>query len=224
MAEDNGDEVPLMDKIKHLKELVQNLEEMAVSSEHQAHIASAIIEEHKTISNYLDKMKHSAEEEGRYFGSELLRDLINPYRQVFGLIDDGYSFWDRFHDKLKVLAGTSEVFRNCCFSTTLSGNVIMVGGSTGGDTLLHVLCNYHPPVEVVRTLIDILPARPIMQSNGYETLIVNHLACNRDGHYPLHKVLGFRGSLEVVKLLVNVDIGKQTLKMTKDDKDSVCCN
>jgi len=153
---DNQD-VPLMDKIKHLKELVQNLEEIAVSSEHQEHIASAIIEEHKTISNYLDKMKYSAEEEGRYFGSDLLRDLINPYRETFELLQpDGYSFWDRFHDKLKVLAGTSEVFRNCCFSTTLSGNVIMVGGSTGGDTLLHVLCSYHPPVEVVRTLLDIL--------------------------------------------------------------------
>jgi hypothetical protein len=68
-----------------------------------------------------------------------------------------------------------------------------------------------PPVEVVKTLIDIIPLEE--SSRGY-----NNLACTlgKEG-YPLHMVVEYGGSLDLVKLLIEIDSDKNALHM----KDTV---
>ena len=68
-----------------------------------------------------------------------------------------------------------------------------------------------PPVEVVKTLVDIIPLEENLR--GF-----NNLACTLGNKgYPLHMVVKHGGSLDLVKLLVEIDSDKNALHM----KDTV---
>ena len=185
-----------LQQIHHLKELVHNLEKVAIASENEDHVAGEILVEHKNISNYLDKMKQSAEERGHEIGHDLLSFLTNPDITIG-------DHWDYFWDKLKVLEGTSESFRRCCLFHTQPED---------DSTIMHIICSKNPPVEVVKTLLDLIPYA--LETEDANPTQYNHLSINkREDMYPLQKVVQTGGSLEVVKLLVNADQKRETLSM-----------
>jgi len=194
MSDDDGvDNIPSirLQQINHLKELLQNLEKVAIASENEDHVAGEILAQHKNISNYLDKMKQSAESRGREIGHDLLSFLTNPDITIG-------DYWDYFWDKLKVLEGTSESFRRCCLFHTQDGSTIM-----------HIVCSKNPPVEVVKTLLELIPFASETGAKQY-----NHLSINeREDMYPLQKVVQHGGSLELVKLLVDADHKKESLSV-----------
>jgi len=185
-----------LQQIYHLKELVQNLEKIAIASEDEDHVAGEILAQHKNISNYLDEMKQSAEARGREIGHDLLTFLTRISPDTF--IGD---YWNYFLDELKVLEGTSEVFRQKC---------LFLAQPEGDSTIMHIVCSKNPPVYVVKALLEIIPFASETDTKQY-----NHLAINKDRYYPIHKLMQHGGSLEVVKLLVNADIEKVTLSMMK---------
>ena len=196
MSDQDGDNKTSirLQQIHHLKELVLNLEKIAIASENEDHVAGEILAQHKNISNYLDKMKQSAESRGREIGHDLLSFLTSPDITV-------EDHWDYFWDKLKVLEGTSESFRRCCLFHTQSED---------DSTIMHIICSKNPPVYVVKALLEIIPYASETDTKQY-----NHLAINKERHYPLHKLMQHGGSIEVVKLLVNADSEKKTLSMIK---------
>ena len=211
MMSDEDNERSLMGQIEHLEGVLHNLKLQLITSDTTPNnkeriIANAIISEHKHISNCLDQMYQSAHEEAQV----MIMDFMNSTDD--DNVDMNEASWSNFHDSIKFLEGKSEDFRKCSLCISFGGEA---------TTLMHRVCSKKPPVEVVRTLLDIIPI--CTEKNGWSGRIhqYNQLACNKDGYYPLHKVLQNGGSLEVVKLLVNADSENQTLKMVKEDKDSV---
>jgi len=206
--EDNGRS--LMGQIEHLEGLLQNLKQIAVASDTSNNkeriLANAIISEHKNISNCLDQMEQSAQEEAQV----MIMDFMNIADDDD--LDMDEESWSNLHDSIKFLEGKSEEFQICSLCLSFGGKA---------TTFIHEVCSKKPPAEVVRILLDIIPINTEKDCWSGRIHQYNHLACNKDGFYPLHKVLQNGGSLEVVKLLVNADSEKQTLQMVKEDKDSV---
>ena len=167
---DNKQSVRLQ-QIHHLKELVHNLEKVAISSKNENHIAGEILAEHKNISNYLDKMKQSAESWGNAIGHDLLNFLNIPSDMP---IKD---YWNYFCDELKALEGTSEEFRRKCLSIAQAEN---------DSTIMHRVCSKNPPVLVVKTLLELIPFASETDKKQF-----NHLALNKDRHYPIQQIRGY---------------------------------
>lgn len=201
----------LLDRIEYIEGMLQNLKLKAVAGGgNDALTASAIIDEHEHISKYLDHMKDAAELKGRDICNELFSFLRDDYDA-----SSSDTFWSQFHDQLKALEGTNVQFRKQCLFRTLSNN---------GCTILHEVCKLNPPAKVVRTLLHITP---VAEEEDFCLLYekmkqFNHLALTRSGEYPLHLVLTHGGSIDLVRLLVETDNKKVTLKMSKETGNSAC--
>ena len=189
----------LMEQIEHLEVLVHNMKNIAFGTGNDAHVASTILAKEQEISNYLDSMKHSAEKEGTAIWQELVSLLKNE--------DDlpTETAWIKFIDSLTELEGTSVQLRKCIFHN-------YVNDERQKQTLLHEVCSKNPPAIVVKILLDLIPPSPL---NNY-----NHLALDIDNKYPLHRIVENGGSIDVIKLLINADHKRTTLKMI-EDKESV---
>ena len=190
----------LMEQIEHLEVLVHNMKNMAAADNEALHIASSILAKQQEISNYLDSMKQLAEKEGAAIWQELVLLLKNE--------DDlpTETVWIKFNDSLKALEGTSVQLRKCIFFN-------YINDERQKRTLLHeVCCKKNPPANVVKVLLDLIPPSPL---NNY-----NHLALDIDNKYPLHRIVENGGSIDVIKLLINADHKRTTLKMI-EDKESV---
>ena len=135
--------------------------------------------------------------------------------------DDIDTRWVNFHNMLKLFEGKDVKLRKICLFTPTND------GGWGEDeffddgqydcSLLHETCNHNPPAEVVETLLGIIP---VVQQKNQSGLITfgppdqyNHLAQDACGEYPIHNVMRNGGSIELVKLLVNADNRRETLKM-----------
>jgi len=88
-------------------------------------------------------------------------------------------FWDCLHRRLKDLGKVDIDFRRRCLSNICEDN---------NNTLLYEICKLNPPVEVVKTLIDITPPN----QKG-----INHQARDSNGMGPLHMVATHGGSLNL---------------------------
>ena len=107
-------------------------------------------------------------------------------------------FWNEFLAKLKVLEDTSKSFRKSCLFQMRDGL-----------TLFHEVCTLNPPVEAVKILMDIIPTSSVGRQ-------FNHLGCTpkRFGNeYPLHMLAKYGGTLDAVKLLIDADPCRETLKL-----------
>jgi len=199
---------PITEQIEQLERLVQNLKTKALAADNDIHASNIICSENKGISDQLSDL---------YFyawirGDKVVDDLISTLSDDNTDIDE--EFWIDFINKLKLFEGTDEDYREKCLHK---------GWFTRHDpdyendnydfTLMHLVCKNNPPVEVVRTLIDIIPSKP----EGYKDrgLQFNHLACDYCGRYPLHMIVQYGGSLDVLKLLVDADEDKKTLRTTE---------
>ena len=223
MMSDEDNERSVIGKIEHLEGILQNLKNVALTSENEDHFASTMLEEYNNIHDasrrLLLDMKETFEKRG-YAVSERLFSLLND--DVDG--DPGVPIdiqWKRFHDKLKAMEGTGEYFRSCCFYPKI--HKATYGDVVDFSTILHSVCSLTPPVEVVRTLLALMPsAEP---PTYYRRVKISPF--DRFGYCPLHRVIQNGGSLEVVKLLVNADHERETLNMTHvinlmgNQKDSV---
>ena len=202
-----------MEQIEHLEVLVHNMKNIAAADNEAPapHVASTILAKQQEISNYLDCMKDSAEKEGAAIWQELVSLLLKtedelPTETVWNPTE---TVWKLFYDSLKALEGTCVQLRKCIFFN-------YVDSLAQNWTLLHVVCSKNPPVNVVKILLDIIPTSP---ANCY-----NHLALDWSNRYPLHIVLQFGGSIDVIKLLVNADYKRETLKTEYNElgmRDSV---
>ena len=188
-----------MEQIEHLEVLVHNMKNMAATDNEALHIASSILAKQQEISNYLDCMKDSAEKEGAAIWQQLVSLLKNEDNIPTETV------WIKFHDTLKALEGTSMQLRKCIFFN-------YVNDERQKRTLLHEVCSKNPPANVVKVLLDLIPPSPL---NNY-----NHLALDIDNKYPLHRIVENGGSIDVIKLLINADHKRTTLKMI-EDKESV---
>ena len=224
MSEDNPSSSPLMGKIEHLEELVRSIKSIAVTSNYnEDHIASAILEEHKNISNQLLDMKVSSEKRG-YTVGERLMSLLNDI-EVTSFDNDAEApsavpndtQWNLFHNQLKAIEGTGEYFQNCCL-VPVKGRQYSI---THNSSIVDEVCRRNPPVEVVRTLLALLPSTEPKHCSPFGIRPIPLF--NRSGHCALHKAIQHGGSIEVVKLLVNADHKKETLKVARvngNQKDS----
>lgn len=140
-------------------------------------------------------------------------DVFNELVFILNVEDDIDSedriiFWNTFHDKIKSFGNTTVEFRKSCLQTQLDN----------GDNIFHSICKLDPPVEVVKTLIDIIPPEETIflgLSLGF-----NNLACTLGNKgYPLHAVVKHGGSLDLVKLLIEVDSKRNALHM-KDTRST----
>ena len=96
----------------------------------------------------------------------------------------------------------------------MGGGVAILYGST--SKLIHEICKLNPPVHVIKTLLDMTP-----DNDGYnDPSRYDHLACDRSYENPLHKVVRAGGSIELVKLLVNADVDKKSIKRSKEGAKS----
>ena len=189
----------LMEQIEHLEVLVHNMKNMAAADNEALHIASSILAKQQEISNYLDCMKDSAEKEGTAIWQQLVSLLKNEDNIPTETV------WIKFYDSLTALDGTSVQLRKCIFHN-------YVNDERQKQTLLHEVCSKNPPANVVKILLDLIPPSPL---NNY-----NHLALDIDNKYPLHRIVENGGSIDVIKLLINADHKRTTLKMI-EDKESV---
>jgi len=164
MAEYDPSTIPpppptLMEHIEHLEELVQNLKKNALVSgdpmnPRDTHIANAIIATHNNISNHLTHMNEVARQAATGLGNtiftilairenELPNDLVPHWLNA-------EAYWNDFHNNLKnLIVGTDEHFRECCLCSKLRQD---------GSTIMHRVCSKNPPVEVVRTLLAVIPS------------------------------------------------------------------
>jgi len=223
MSEDNPPYPPIMERIEHLDGILHNLKKVALTSENEDHIASAMLEEHNNMYEasrvLLLDMKETSETRG-YAVSERLFSLLHDIEPTsYGSDNDLPPQWSRFHNQLKAIEGTGEYFRSCCLYPQMH-KVDPTMYIVDNATILHDVCCKNPPAEVVRTLLALLPS---MEPKHYRRKQISPF--DRFGYCPLHKAIQHGGSLEVMKLLVNADHEKETLKVVKDDqwrqKDSV---
>ena len=132
--------------------------------------------------------------------------------------DDIGSRWNYFHNMLKLFEGKDVTLRKLCLFTPTND------GGWGEDeffdddqydcSLLHEVCNHNPPVEVVETLLGIIPVvqqknQPGFRHRGIIPDQYNHLAQDARGEYPIHNVMRNGGSIELVKLLANADTRRE---------------
>ena len=227
MMSDEDNERSVIGKIEHLEGILQNLKNVALS-ENEDHIASAMLEEHNNMyeaSRVLLLDMETSKTRG-YVVSERLFSLLQDVDAVVDSDNDlspdiliEKKQWSRFHNQLKAIEGTGEYFRSCCLYPQMH-KVDPTMYIVDNATILHDVCCKNPPAEVVRTLLALLPS---MEPKHYRRKQISPF--DRFGYCPLHKAIQHGGSLEVMKLLVNADHEKETLKVVKDDqfrlKDSV---
>ena len=198
---------PIMDQIAELEGLVQNLKTKALAADNDMHASSIICSEQKDISNYLDTMEYSA----RCRGNKVVDDLISALSDENAPINS--EFWIDFNDKLKLFETSDENYRKCLHKGWWTNDNVDYEEDPYDCTLMHLVCKNNPPVEVVKTLIDLIPTK--MGAFSIYRVQYNHLACDACGRYPLHMIAQYGGSLDVVRLLVDADDEKKTIKPTE---------
>ena len=99
-------------------------------------------------------------------------------------------FWEEFHEKLKVLEGSSIEFRRTCIHHEFEHNKNLL--------VLHQVCDRNPLVEVVKTLLEIIPLKDeeihILLRNDRQ---YNRLHQNEDRDFPLNLVMKYGGWFKV---------------------------
>ena len=140
---------------------------------------------------------------------------------LHSFIENNYStwpklmFWVNFYNKLVAVGKTNIKFREQCFFRS--------DGDTD-CTLFHEVCKLHPPLKVVKKLIEIIPEKD--KTNSYSSIYAyNHMSRTYRGDckYPLHFIMKHGGSVDVVKLLVDADKEGDTITSSfgRDEEDSV---
>ena len=222
-SESEGDApLSVLDEINALEQRVQHLKSQVISAgNNEALAASSLLEEHAGISNCLERMAESVETRAFYIINGLLLYLIGDGNE---LLDRDESYWCQFHDKLKALGEASMEFRKLCLFRERSRD---------GCTIFHEICKLSPPLDVVKTLMDIIPIATFSDERkklypGVETSSepddrlkitqYNHHSCTESEHgseYPLHMVVRHGGTFELVEFLVEADTTNETLKINK---------
>lgn len=201
---DNND-LTIVEAIEMAQRQLDNLKEKVVAAGDDKIAIASIID--KQSVNTIDCM-HWLLYQSRQTAQQTSRELYSFL--------DNYTtwpksmFWSHLHKKLKCLEKTSKDFREGCLSKQRGeGNAVLYGSQS---KLIHEICKLNPPVHVIKTLLDITP-----DNDGYnDQSRYDHLACDRSYENPLHKVVRAGGSIELVKLLVNADVDKKSLKRSKE--------
>jgi len=193
------EEMTLLERIEQAELLLQQLKiNITAAGDNKAAAVSTLF---TTGEQLKDKVVELIDE----IAPQEANDVFNELAFILNVEDDidredRTVFWITFHDKLKSLGSTTIEFRKSCFHTRLDL-------SSNGDNIFHLICKLDPPVEVVKTLIDIIP---LEESLGE----FNNLACTLGNKgYPLHVVLKHGGSLDLVKLLIEIDSDNNALHM-----------
>ena len=201
-------EKTLLEKIEDAELLLQSLKEKVVSDDgSDVAVVNAIYNEGSLLSkNIEDLLQVTAPEMAHGIFYELASFLGNSYDEIpLDLL------WDTFRDKLKLFEGTCLKFREECFH----GQTLSFRGNDKWN-IFHFVCSLDPPADIIKTLIDITPP----EKYGRDLRSFDHLACapsldRSTWEYPLHVVAKFGGSLDVVKLLVDIDKEKNALQSEK---------
>jgi len=192
------EEMTLLARIEQAELLLQQLKiNITAAGDNKAAAAS-------TLFTKGEQLKHKVVELIDEIAPQEANDVFNELAFILNVEDDidredRTVFWITFHDKLKSLGSTTIEFRRSCLHTRLDLN--------NGDNIFHLICKMDPPVEVVKTLMDIIPLEERL--GGF-----NNLACTLGNKgYPLHMVLEYGGSLDLVKLLIKIDSDNNALYM-----------
>lgn len=204
----------LLNQLHCLEKLVLDLKcSVTAAGKNGALAASCILDKEKCLSSAFDTLRNDAEDKAKQVSDEIFTIIMED--------DEGErqreteTFWSHFHEKLGNLEPTSTHFKGKCLFRDL-------GRNHHNSTLLHEVCRRNPPAEVLETLLDSIPINT--KSWGIDPpRQFNHLASTsryeRASEYPLHMVLMHGGSFEIIKLLINADVEKRTLK---DETDHEC--
>ena len=201
MSDDEDGEINLIDQIEHAELLLKNLKSNIIAAgSNRAAVASSLFTDGALLSEHIEELSYyRARSEAVAVFDELISFLDNDGDES-STRDD--VFWITFHDMLKNIERTTcRMFRETC----------LWGRLNNGWTIFHKICTLSPPAEVVQTLIDITPPETETETP------FNSLACtpsSRDSkEYPLHIVAKHGGSLELVKVLVDIDTPRHAIHM-----------
>lgn len=208
MSSNSNKELSLYKLAGFAKEAAEMLQRR-MSSSNEALAASTCLEDRKGCYDdlaFLKKCVDALEKRSRYQASKTWTELVD-------FLDNHATwprqmFWSHFEKKLKAVGEASVEFRETCFHRSFEDD---------GCTIFHLVCKLNPPVEVVQTLIDVIPLGKGKYCSQYNHLSRTYMSDN-DCTYPLHVVMKHGGSLDLVKLLVEADEEKKTLE-TFDSSD-----
>ena len=115
--------------------------------------------------------------------------------------------WEEIHDILEDVEVAGDDFKRTFSHIETESN---------RNSLLHEVCKCNPPVEVVKTLLDIIPKKE-EESNIvlWNDRTYNHIHQNDEGEVPLNLVIKNGGSFELVKLLVDTHGGDKSLGFSR---------
>jgi len=203
------DDLTIMEAIEMAQRQLENLKEkVAAAGDDKITIASVIDTQAENTIDCMNWLIYQSQQTAEQTSRDLFSFLDNYTTWPKSM------FWSHLHKKLKCLEKTSEDFREGCLSKQMGGGVAILNGST--SKLIHEICKLNPPVHVIKTLLDMTP-----DNDGYnDPSRYDHLACDRSYENPLHKVVRAGGSIELVKLLVNADVDKKSLKRSKEGAKS----
>ena len=201
MSDDEDGEINLIDQIEHAELLLKNLKSNIIAAgSNRAAVASSLFTDGALLSEHIEELSYyRARSEAVAVFDELISFLDNDGDES-STRDD--VFWITFHDMLKNIERTTcRMFRETC----------LWGRLNNGWTIFHKICTLSPPAEVVQTLIDITPPETETETP------FNSLACtpsSRDSkEYPLHIVAKHGGSLDLVRVLVDIDTARHAICM-----------
>jgi len=201
----DNDKLTIVEAIEMAQRQLETLKEkVAAAGDDKITIASVIDTQAENTIDCINWLMYQSRQMAQQTSSDLFSFLDNYTTWPKSM------FWSHLHKKLKCLENTSEDFRKGCLSKQMGeGNAALYGSQS---KLIHEICKLNPPVHVVKTLLDITP-----DNDGYnESSRYDYLACDRSYENPLHKVVRAGGSIELVKLLVNADVDKKSLKRSKE--------
>eukprot|EP00571_Detonula_confervacea_P013011 CAMPEP_0172307746 /NCGR_PEP_ID=MMETSP1058-20130122/8531_1 /TAXON_ID=83371 /ORGANISM="Detonula confervacea, Strain CCMP 353" /LENGTH=526 /DNA_ID=CAMNT_0013019995 /DNA_START=27 /DNA_END=1607 /DNA_ORIENTATION=+ len=208
MSDDEGEErqvtVSVLDAIEIAQDLLSKLKSDVIAAGDDKVVVAGLIETGGgETGNAMNWLRNRSQETAEEISDELFAFLENYSTWPRAM------FWSHFHLKLKRLEKTNERFRLGCLCQPTD---MRIGGTD--SKLIHEVCKLNPPANVVKAILDITPVREGVTFR-YR---FNALACDRLNENPLHKVVRGGGSIELVKLLVNADVKRKTLK--RYDKDA----
>jgi len=174
-----------LDNLEYLEELVRDLKRRVVAAgDNRAVAAGSILDERYHLTLAISSLCNDAESEAEELSYNLYT-LLDDYDVDYDTPDMD-AFWNDFNTEVTKLKSASVSFRKKCLLCEVAGN-----------TLFHEVCKRNPTAEVIETLIDLTPGNE--DEEGREKM----------WGYPIHMIMEHGGSAEVVKLLVNADLGKK---------------